>query len=730
MATRKNYLISVSKSFAYLNDLNLCDEITLLGGLQLAFLFKIEFTKKPAPRISFIVKDCRVNFFETKEELAKDLKKIGIDTRSKETSLYNRLESNYYNVYWKNISRGNDIIDSGKDVIVEFAKKVDYILENSLHFQNILHDYIKELSLDFEQFLDAENAKRSMVLAKYIEKYISPFFCCIINLSPTDSGISKFVKINVLKGGKINRICSVLSISKNDTKADAISGCYKSEINSYELLKFLTDCAVRGKSLLKRYHQQYHVLFMPVVRKTVFSHYDGNILSRELLLICKKSGFSNVEYKIVSDLNRQFINYLYSKQRLAAINLMDDAVVDAYNNVKISPPTTQSEIDSKIKDQIKPALDFVLYTTDAYSASLRIYDQSTQGLKTLVRSCDEDGGYSCDNFSTIKLKGHKYKSVNVFTFLNGGDIPYVYLPLISKKGQLQIPVEYRKKGLQTNLAYRKHTKSELCFPLMSSRICFGTLNFEAPSVHAFDGDIEYLKIFKKSIELICNAYAAISDFNWVTSQVDVSASIHELYQHLDVGSVFSHEQKDLLRNLFPKNSLSQGPVSALSCSAYGLRIEIYNWIKRTYLHRTSIQFVNKVFKIIKFKFLDFSMPLKNKFYIGVFIILKNLIQNSVSHGDLDKDVIILDDQKYFMLGPGGTLRIIYLSKNHVNKNILDKLCISPVDNKRGERRHGMFLVGLIVKVLNGTTSIDRDSTKPGFSMLIKVPYMEERNDQD
>ena len=725
MATRTNYLILAAKSFAYLNDLNLCDEVALLEGLQVAFLFKIEFTKKPAPRISFIVKDCRVNFFETKEEFVKDLKKIGIDTRSKEVSFYNRLESNYYNIYWKNISQKNDVIDSRKGDVIEFAKKVETTLENSLHFQNIVHDYIKELSLDFEQFLDVENAKKSIALAKYVEKYLSPLFCCIINLSPTDSGISKFVKINVLKNDNIDRICSVLAISKNDTKAEAIVGCYRSEINSYELLKFLTDCAIRGKSLLKRYQKQYHVLFMPVVRKTVFSHYDGNMLSRELLIICKESGFSSVEYKIVSDLNRQFINYLYSKQRLSAINLMDDAVVDAYNNIKISPPTTQSEIDSKIKNLIKPALDFVLYTTDAYSASLRIYDQSTQGLKTLVRSCDEDGGYTCDNFSTIKLKGHKFKSVNVFTFLNAGDIPYVYLPLISKKGQLQIPVEYREQGLQANLAYRKHTKSELCFPLMSSRICFGTLNFEAPSVHAFDGDIEYLKIFKKSIELICNAYATISDFNWVTSQVDVSASIHELYQHLDVGTVFSHEQEVLLRNLFPKNSLSQTNVSARDCSPYKLRIEIYNWIKRAYLHRTSIQFVNKVFKVIKFKFLDFYVTLNDKFYIGVLTILKNLIQNSVSHGDLDKDVIILDDKKYFMLGSGGVLRIIYISKNHVNKDILDKLCISPVDNKRGERRHGMFLVGLIVKVLNGTTNIDRDSARPGFSMLIKVPYMED-----
>jgi len=229
MTTKANNLITASEQFEYLNNLNYCNEILLLKGLQIAFLFKSEFTKKPAPRISFVVKDCQVNFFETKEALTNDLKSIGIDTRNKTNASYKYLDSKYYNIYWKQILQEKNVIIE-EDTIIKFAKQVDSTLKNSLHFHNIIHDYIKDLLLDFENFLDAENTKRSITLAKYIQNHFSPYFCCVLNLSPTDAGISKFVRINVLGADGIDRMCAALPTSKDDIKPGETHNSYKCEI--------------------------------------------------------------------------------------------------------------------------------------------------------------------------------------------------------------------------------------------------------------------------------------------------------------------------------------------------------------------------------------------------------------------------------------------------------------------------------------------------------------------
>lgn len=436
----------------------------------------------------------------------------------------------------------------------------------------------------------------------------------------------------------------------------------------------------------------------------------------------------------VTDYVDSFAEYRFSSRRLSL--LLD--INKRLNSTRISSTPRDALSRREMLDHFRafaaPYLETALHTTSAHSVSVRVFDLSEKGLRRITSISSDTGTSIPKDVAQVipvnDLWSAQFESVVAFTFARGAIVRegYVYI----KNIRSPIPSKYRKLGLKKSLNVRPATRSEICFPLVVGATPVGTLNLEAPFPAGFDSDTVYLLMLKEGLEGYLEALQARVDLPWLLAHSNRTDSVHELRQHIETGKVFNDHQAALLRRLFPE------PVAPPKNEWYELhtiRNYVDQWIDRTYTPTWS-ETTKKDFKRVLV--IDSKLPRKTSidpvFFSGLLTILRNILQNVVKHGEFNDRVIIstrlmgdsvecsLAQDSASHLQANGYIRIVYHSYGHrIDPNIVDQLGYRPTGGQEGNPRYGMFLIGMIARLLGGTVYAANSKVRGGLSLQVDLP---------
>jgi hypothetical protein len=428
-----------------------------------------------------------------------------------------------------------------------------------------------------------------------------------------------------------------------------------------------------------------------------------------------------------------FSSYRYGARRFNLLAKMQTQRFDIANS---NPRSLQikSAIDfAPVGTLLEPLLNEVLYTTSAHSVSVRVYDPMLRALRGVaaVASVLEKNSTEA-SLPSIEIKKNSRTSVVAFTFLNAGpNLPFTYLRRISPPirrdmgGKIKtdhrtfIPPEYKMLGLQAPMIRRSMTRSEICFPLMKGRLAFGTFNLEAPYPSAFDQDKDYLNLVKMGIEKLYALQDEQIDGRWLITSAARSDSVHQLWQYQEEGSFFSASQDKLLRAIFPRRS-EHAPVSSSLLSVMKKRVQ--HWIRTRY--EGSLR--EDVLRMVKFDHVE-ERAVDGYYLEAVFVIVRNLIQNSVKHGEPDKELLFIDDRPWFGARRIPCVRVHYRSNQSVPPGLLEKLGRAPIRQDEGKRiGYGMYNVGLLCRLLGGNLHVTEQGENNHLVVEIHLPVVESR----
>jgi hypothetical protein len=428
-----------------------------------------------------------------------------------------------------------------------------------------------------------------------------------------------------------------------------------------------------------------------------------------------------------------FSQYRYGAQRFELLSKLQ-------MDLPFQTSRTTTRIDSSIEllngpipqADLERLLNEVLYTTSAHSVSVRLFDPKTKALVVDALAASGDSA-SSSHGPPISLKSSFHTSVAAFVFLIATpELPYVYLRRITsperkvvngrqiEKHRTFIPPLYRSLGLHAPRVTRDLTRSELCFPLLRGHLPFGTLNLEAPFPFAFDNDIPYLTLIKTGIERLYNSATERLDARWLIANAARSDEVHELRQFQEARTVFSEEQDELLRAIFPQRSnLDLSKLRDLA----SLRNRIVLWASQRWKGEAALK--RSVLDMINIYHLD-ERSVDGILLEAAIVILKNIIQNSVKHGEPTTDRLCIDDRPWLGVR-AGCLRIMYRSSQSAPADVIKVLGLAPIQVAPDNRvAYGMYNVGLLTRLLGGCLYVTPGDSRSKLTIEIHLPIQERR----
>lgn len=496
-------------------------------------------------------------------------------------------------------------------------------------------------------------------------------------------------------------------------------------IRETEAHTLLLDCATWGKPLIARLTADIEsttILLVPITAPYIRTdaNREGWLAPDVILLSCP--AFTHDKANEIVDYVEAFAFHRFHTMKFRILERLHNSLRTLQSSWTSYTPLSASEILSQFKVFVLPYLHEILYTTNAHSVSLRLYDLASGGMRSFAEAHSYEGGYIEDrDKEVIPLRFHS-QSVVAFAFLHGGErFPYVYVPrtrpgIGGHGSRSYIPDEYKRAGLYSLMKLRNETRSEICFALMSGTTPFATLNIEAPIPYAFDRDIDFLKMLKEAFESYYQTLTTRTDLRWLTQQVNRSDAIHELRQFQEA-HYFTPEQNAKLKELFPEYHPSKERSSVEMTS---LQTAINSWISSRYSILSEDE-VDTIISIVKIDHLA-KRDVDPIFFRSVLTIVRNLIQNIIKHGNDQSDLVIIDDRAWFGVSHRDTLRIYYKSAGIIDQLTLDSLCLKPPTDASGAPRYGMFLVGTLTRLLGGSVHVARSLDAPTVSLNIHLPY--------
>lgn len=363
----------------------------------------------------------------------------------------------------------------------------------------------------------------------------------------------------------------------------------------------------------------------------------------------------------------------------------------------------------------------VLEATPAHSMTVRIYDHAKRSLLVVGSAIDVDGSWQAASASGISVKENRFTSLNAFVFVNAASqsFPYAHLPRITAGGITtdQIPGNLQKLGLRSIMNVRPNTQAEICLPLRCDQVPIGTVNVEAPVPDVFNDHLNFLVAVRDSVEEAYEKTMGYNDIRTLARQIATHAAVHELDQHLELlPPLFNTEQTELLRRLFNLRSSTEVQQTDL-----GEWLE--QWAKQAYC-KQSDNTIQKIVNLVQIKSINCSRMSESQ-WAGVQFLVKNLIQNVVSHGSIEPgegNSIIVDDRPLYGAGGHDLLRISSKQSAIRDKETLDRVCVAPIFSRSNGARYGMLLIGLITKTLGGQVFVGRDPSSSFTECLIRMPY--------
>jgi hypothetical protein len=411
---------------------------------------------------------------------------------------------------------------------------------------------------------------------------------------------------------------------------------------------------------------------------------------------------------------------------------VNELVVDHYNDLRVSgeQATTQTELQLAIikatlqkRENIEEAkiafLETVtkrlLKTTHAHSVTIRGYSSFSNSLDLLA--CTERGNNvsvdvcdaaSQDLDSPIKsIDCSAVASVNGFCYNVIADRDAVYIPNIDS-----IPDEYAFKGLQKVKRCRPGTRSELCVPILSRRMRFGTLNLEAPFEAAFEFDVEYVKGISYLVSQYLDTQGAAQDSWWLSHLSFTHLATHELKDFkLSLNATQQERLERIIYTLSPQSLFSRARSTTLG--------DIVEQMKQAHLRQSAHVKFDKVWRMVS---LDFSRIVSGRFASSLYLILLSVLNNT-RHSKYETDSIELELQT--ANHQADILRISYCSGSAV----VDPESIGgmfDVPNINSDGWHfGLFLIGVHSRLLGGHVEVDPDCRKEEdyskFSFRVNLP---------
>jgi hypothetical protein len=512
--------------------------------------------------------------------------------------------------------------------------------------------------------------------------------------------------------------------------------------------ELIVNTARGGKALSSAmpYDPRNRILIIPITRHLgpKADHTGSGVFAASDLLFAFMQGLSRDLIESLCAAVNTFSQHRFGARRFSLLSRLQEGFpLDQQDTHQIANSSNKLSGSARLREFVLSVLNEVMYTTSAHSVSLRLYDPKTQTL-AVEALADPDAKNNEGVGLPIPLKNNGQTSVAAFIFLNGGPkLPYVYLKRLSKPRSWQIkgrskvrhstfiPEEYKLLGLLAPLITRPTTRSEICFTLLKdthspgpNNLAFGTLNLEAPFPSAFDNDIPYLRLVNHGIERLYNSVADGFDHRWLISNGAWSDAIHELWGLIEDKQSFTPEQERRLLAILPQRSQlwTDEPTNLQA-----LRDKVLAWAEVRYGSNEE-QKNKSITEMIKFDHLTDCL-VKNTFFESAFVILRNIIQNVVKHGEYMEDLLFIDDRKWFGASTRSCLRIHYQSFKPVGDAVIESLGKTPIQLENKRIAYGMYNVGLLTRLLGGNLHVYDPGTKTRFVIEIHLPYEQEKRER-
>jgi len=455
-------------------------------------------------------------------------------------------------------------------------------------------------------------------------------------------------------------------------------------------------------------------VIVPVIRKI-----ESPTRITRVLLIYQNQPIYSETVRFIIDYVDLFVSRAMTARKLDEILAVQQEVMNIPRLLATIKVASYSEFEQAFKRFLLPHLKEIVQATYAYSAVVRLYDPYQKALVIFDETSSEygirDNALAENDYRSIPLKQYKM-SVNAFTFLDGGQKhDYVYIE------NLKAPIKerYHKSGLDTALTSRSRSLSEICFALLAGDVPFGTLNIESDVKGAFDDDVRYLLAVKRAIEAYYNNLLYSNDLQWIRSQINRYENIHELKSYASIG-FFDKPTEQLLSKLLwlPPQKLEQLGRSG-DYEPHALKDRVNHWIDQMYsgLSPENIQSVKSVLEYN----IDENINMPTILFESIESIVKNLVQNIVRYGDQRRDKIIVSTRPFYDIGDQGIVRIYVRSHGKIGADTLDKFGLVPITDIVGNLHFGMFLVGMLTRILGGVLHVSRNEVAPYHVIEIRIP---------
>jgi hypothetical protein len=343
----------------------------------------------------------------------------------------------------------------------------------------------------------------------------------------------------------------------------------------------------------------------------------------------------------------------------------------------------------------RPLLSRALNNARAHSTCMRLFSIDDRSLHVFIDLETELGKRK----KREKISDSYWEqSVVAFTFRMGKQLPYTYIPNTVAE---RLPKKYKRLGLRSILNVRENTRSEICFPIMCGDVCVGTLNFESPVPDGFHEDIAFLEAIQFAIESYFNQLIRANDVAWLIDRLDAHENVHELKSYVQSGVISGRAAELVTQLMIDPHSRSTDCQGLVTSDDVFAKIE--TWLRSNY-DALDVKRIDSAWNCFKTETVR-GIKLNREVAEVLFIIIKNLLKNLVSYGDEARDRIRVERKD------GGLLRIRSSTCTHIAPDDLDALTIAPIVRTDGTVSYGMFLVGVLARILNGTTMLTRDGPR-------------------
>lgn len=661
---------------------------------------------KLVPSLSLGYLDREVYYYNNinslKDHISKsrDVNKNSLNTSDNFMLEYSHKTVNY--VVSASFPFDSNLSDSDKQEICSLIGNIcDIVLESSLHIKNIERDNTIDKYNDLNTLLRSNDNFSLYDLSCFIMERENYSLLPIDVHSLFDMQFSE----DIIESNRHRLSLSIL---------DYNSIIFKNRVR-YQLVettrtgKVFSGCVVDDGF-------NCHYAFIPVIRKK-----ETPIHITRVLLIYKNLPFYLKEIDNIIEYVDLYVSYgmIYRKLNMSISSQQDILNMSGCNHsITIN---NYQDFYAEFKKFLSPRLTEILNTTYASTASVRIYepkDNTLVLLENVSRNINEiDAIKLINNDKPIKLKNYRTNAI-AFTYLDGNtNFEYLYINNCNSS----IPSEYKSYGLDSDLQVDKNIKSKICFPLLSNQAPFGVITIGSKVKKAFDDiDINYTRTLKKTIEAYYNNLLHLNDIQWIRSQINNYENIHELKNLVDT-NIFNAKSRSLLRRYLFLNASEKTITVKKNLSS--LEREIKIWISQMYCNLTN-ENQRKIASIVIYQFEEknLSDTLSNDFIDSILVILKNLILNVVRYGDIDQDRIAISNKPFFNFGDSREIRIYMKSYGSVGPDLV-KLGIVPIFDSSNKPHFGMFLVGMLTRILGGIINVSKEELSAYHIIEIRIPLL-------